>query len=94
MVATQSRPKDEVNDLAFETRLSRAFGQANTSGRAILSNFATIATPAVGVTTKEAAYCLSRPPKSPVPIRYLRYPQEAEIVGRVTGFAMLIAELQ
>lgn len=31
-------------------------------------------------------------PKSPVPIRSLRYPQEAEIVGRVTGIAMLIAE--
>ena len=33
-------------------------------------------------------------PKSPVPIRQLRYPQEAEIVGRVTGVAMLIAELE
>lgn len=33
-------------------------------------------------------------PKSPVPIRSLRYPQEAEIIGRVTGIAMLIAELQ
>jgi transcriptional regulator with XRE-family HTH domain len=33
-------------------------------------------------------------PKSPVPIRHLRYPQDAEIVGRVTGVAMLIAELQ
>jgi transcriptional regulator with XRE-family HTH domain len=33
-------------------------------------------------------------PKSPVPIRYLRYPQDAEIVGRVTGIAMLIAALQ
>jgi len=30
-------------------------------------------------------------PKSQVPIRSLRYPQEAEIVGRVTGIAMLIA---
>ena len=33
-------------------------------------------------------------PKSPVPIRHLRYPQDAEIVGRVTGVAMLIAELE
>ena len=33
-------------------------------------------------------------PKSPVPIRSLRYPQDAEIVGRVTGIAMLIAQLQ
>ena len=33
-------------------------------------------------------------PKSPVSIRYLRYPQDAEIVGRVTGIAMLIAEFQ
>jgi transcriptional regulator with XRE-family HTH domain len=33
-------------------------------------------------------------PKSPVPIRHLRYPQDAEIVGRVTGIAMRIAELQ
>ena len=32
-------------------------------------------------------------PKSPVAIRSFRYPQDAEIVGRVTGFAMLIAEL-
>ncbi len=32
-------------------------------------------------------------PKSSVPIRQLRYPQDAEIVGRVTGVAMLIAEL-
>lgn len=31
-------------------------------------------------------------PKSPVPIRNLRYPQDAEIVGRVTGIAMRIAE--
>lgn len=33
-------------------------------------------------------------PKSQVPIRNLRYPQDAEIVGRVTGVAMRIAELQ
>jgi transcriptional regulator with XRE-family HTH domain len=33
-------------------------------------------------------------PKSPVPIRSFRYPQDAEIVGRVTGIAMLIAQLQ
>ncbi len=33
-------------------------------------------------------------PKSPVPIRHLRYPQDAEIVGRVTGVAMRIAELR
>ena len=33
-------------------------------------------------------------PKSPVSIRYLRYPQDAEIVGRVTGIAMLIAQFQ
>lgn len=33
-------------------------------------------------------------PKSPVPIRQLRYPQEADIVGRVTGVAMLIADLE
>jgi transcriptional regulator with XRE-family HTH domain len=32
-------------------------------------------------------------PKSPVPIRNLRYPHDAEIVGRVTGVAMLIAQL-
>jgi hypothetical protein len=32
-------------------------------------------------------------PKSPVPIRHLRYPQEADIVGRVVGFAHLIAPL-
>jgi len=31
-------------------------------------------------------------PKSPVAIRSFRYPQDAEIVGRVTGFAMRIAE--
>ena len=31
-------------------------------------------------------------PKSPVPIRHLRYPQEAEIVGRVIGFAHRIAQ--
>ena len=29
-----------------------------------------------------------------VPIRYFRYPQDAEIVGRVTGIAMLIAQFQ
>jgi len=33
-------------------------------------------------------------PRSPVPIQQLRYPQEAEIVGRVTGVAMLIADLE
>lgn len=33
-------------------------------------------------------------PKSPVPIRHLRYPQDAEIVGRVVGFAHRIAQLQ
>jgi transcriptional regulator with XRE-family HTH domain len=32
-------------------------------------------------------------PKSPVPIRHLRYPQDADIVGRVVGFAHLIAPL-
>jgi transcriptional regulator with XRE-family HTH domain len=32
-------------------------------------------------------------PQSPVPIRSFRYPQEAEIIGRVTGIAQLIAEL-
>jgi transcriptional regulator with XRE-family HTH domain len=33
-------------------------------------------------------------PKSQVPIRNLRYPQDAEIIGRVTGVAMRIAQLQ
>lgn len=33
-------------------------------------------------------------PMSPVRIRSVRYPQDAEIVGRVTGIAMLIAELR
>jgi hypothetical protein len=33
-------------------------------------------------------------PKSPVHIRSLRYPLDAEIVGRVTGVAMLIAQFQ
>ena len=33
-------------------------------------------------------------PMSPVPIRSLRYPQDAEIGGRVTGIAMLIAALR
>ena len=33
-------------------------------------------------------------PKSPVPIRHLRYPQDADIVGRVIGFAHRIAQLQ
>lgn len=33
-------------------------------------------------------------PKSPVPIRHLRYPQEADIVGRVVGFAHRIAQSQ
>jgi Family of unknown function (DUF5519) len=33
-------------------------------------------------------------PMSPVPIRSFRYPQDADIIGRVTGFAMLIAELR
>jgi len=32
-------------------------------------------------------------PQSPVPIRSFRHPQEAEIIGRVTGIAQLIAEL-
>jgi transcriptional regulator with XRE-family HTH domain len=32
-------------------------------------------------------------PQSPVAIRSFRYPQEAEIIGRVTGIAQLIAEL-
>jgi transcriptional regulator with XRE-family HTH domain len=33
-------------------------------------------------------------PNSPVPIRHLRYPQDAEIVGRVVGFAHRIVQLQ
>jgi hypothetical protein len=33
-------------------------------------------------------------PRSAVPIRQFRYPQDAEIVGRVTGVAMLIGELE
>jgi transcriptional regulator with XRE-family HTH domain len=33
-------------------------------------------------------------PLSPVQIRLLRYPQDAEVVGRVTGVAMQIAALQ
>jgi transcriptional regulator with XRE-family HTH domain len=33
-------------------------------------------------------------PNSPVPIRHLRYPQDAEIVGRVIGFAHRIAQFQ
>lgn len=33
-------------------------------------------------------------PKSPVSIRNLRYPQDAEIVGRVVGWAHRIAQLQ
>jgi hypothetical protein len=37
---------------------------------------------------------LSRPPCRRCHIRSLRYPQDAEIVGRVTGIAMLIAELR
>jgi transcriptional regulator with XRE-family HTH domain len=43
----------------------------------------------------EGHYLLLVPsPKSPVPIRHLRYPQDAEIVGRVIGFAHRIAQLQ
>jgi hypothetical protein len=42
----------------------------------------------------EGNYLLLVPsPKSPVPIRHLRYPQDADIVGRVVGFAHLIAPL-
>lgn len=42
----------------------------------------------------EGNYLLLVPsPKSPVPIRHRRYPQEADIVGRVVGFAHLIAPL-
>jgi transcriptional regulator with XRE-family HTH domain len=42
----------------------------------------------------EGHYLLLVPsPKSPVPIRHLRYPQDADIVGRVVGFAHLIAPL-
>jgi transcriptional regulator with XRE-family HTH domain len=42
----------------------------------------------------ERNYLLLVPsPKSPVSIRHLRYPQDAEIVGRVVGFAHLIAPL-
>jgi transcriptional regulator with XRE-family HTH domain len=33
-------------------------------------------------------------PQLPVPIRHLRYPQDAEIVGRVIGFAHRIAQVQ
>jgi transcriptional regulator with XRE-family HTH domain len=43
----------------------------------------------------ERNYLLLVPsPKSPVPIRHLRYPQDAEIVGRVIGFAHRIAQVQ
>jgi transcriptional regulator with XRE-family HTH domain len=43
----------------------------------------------------EGNYLLLVPsPKSPVPIRHLRYPQDAEIVGRVIGFAHRIAQVQ
>jgi hypothetical protein len=39
----------------------------------------------------EGNYLLLVPsPKSPVPIGHLRYPQDADIVGRVVGFAHLI----
>lgn len=42
----------------------------------------------------EGNYLLLVPsPKSAVPIRHLRYPQDADIVGRVVGFAHLIAPL-
>jgi hypothetical protein len=42
----------------------------------------------------ERNYLLLVPsPKSPVPIRHLRYPQDADVVGRVVGFAHLIAPL-
>jgi transcriptional regulator with XRE-family HTH domain len=42
----------------------------------------------------EGNYLLLVPsPKSPVPIRHLRYPQDADVVGRVIGFAHLIAPL-
>lgn len=33
-------------------------------------------------------------PLSPVQTRLLRYPQDAEVIGRVTGVAMQIAALQ
>ena len=42
----------------------------------------------------EGNYLLLVPsPNSPVTIRHLRYPQDADIVGRVVGFAHLIAPL-
>jgi len=48
----------------------------------------------VPITELEGNYLLLVPsPKSPVPIRHLRYPQDADIVGRVVGFAHLIAPL-
>src|SRR6516162_6332757 len=41
----------------------------------------------------EGNYLLLVPSPKPVPIRHLRYPQDAHIVGRVVGFAHLIAPL-
>ena len=43
---------------------------------------------------EESRLLLVSAPMSPVPIRSLRYPQDAEIVGPVPGIAMLIAALR
>jgi hypothetical protein len=43
----------------------------------------------------EAYHLLLIPsPQSPMPIRHVRYPQDAEIVGRVTVITMRIAAAQ
>jgi len=47
--------------IRIKIRSRKALGRANTTVRCILSSFATIATPAVGATTKETAYWLSHP---------------------------------
>ena len=49
---------------------------------------------AIGWCEIEGKHLLLVPsPKSPVSIRHLRYPQDAEIIGRVVGFAHRIAQI-
>ena len=93
LVSASIIQKPSCRSIRSKTKSFEVCGRANTNVRSIFVELRDNRY-AVCWCELEGNHLLLVPsPKSPVPIRHLRYPQDADIVGRVVGFAHLIAPL-
>ena len=73
-----------------ETRLSKAYGVPNWSVHLLRGNARRIYL--LLVQSERRDIVLHSHPLSPVPVRVLRHPQEAEVIGQVVGIALKLGE--